>query len=126
MNGLERKMLLYMLYTPRTKESVIAYAMRPRLFQRQPHKLAVDHAFDSLEDRYLIEEFGEKELEAFYCDQELTVPCDPPSGFYMATYPGVDVGEEMQSDERRFWLPIIISTLISSVSLVASLLIALN
>ena len=124
MNKLERRMLLCALYTPRRKEDILKRAARLRV--RRPHRHALDHAFDNLEDQYMIEELGKKELEAFYRGEESDVSDDPPSGFYLATDYGVDAGEELLSDSRRFWVPIVVSTLISAASLVASILIALG
>ena len=125
MTSLEKDILLYILYTPRHKDDVVAYVKRFRPLRRKPDDYAINKAFDTLEDGYINEELGKEELAARRRGEEYSGIVSDFCNVFAATDPGVEIGEDLQEDRQRFWLPIIISSLISLLSLVVSLAVSL-
>lgn len=81
----------------------------------------LEDALDFLEDNLLIEEATVSELDAIKNGLPLKDDSSVLSGTYFITEEGIQVIEEQKEERKRFYLPFVITTVISIVSLIVSI-----
>ena len=122
LNILEKKILLFVLHVPRSKNDIINHLNRKRLFRKYTARDLAE-AFYSLECAYIIEELGEKELQSFRNGIFFSGVVSDFCGFYVATDEiGVPLGDSILQESRRFIVPLVFSIVLSLLSLSVSIL----
>ena len=122
MTNLQYLILKYLLYTPRTIDQIAARLNRFRV--RKIKRPLIERAVNALDEEYIIEELGKKEKRRLETTgEETTGAINDWSGFYIATGDyGLELGEDLCEDRRRFYMPFLFSALFSGLSILISVL----
>ena len=122
MTHLQESVLKYLLRKPHTIDQTFKRLNRFRI--RKIKRPYIERAFDYLECQYLIEELGADEMERLMKTGEETYGyIGDFSGYYIATEDlGVELCESLIEERRRFYLPLVISWLLTVISIAISIL----
>ncbi len=122
MTQLQESVLKYLLRKPHTIDQTVKHLNRFRI--RRIKRPYIERAFDCLEDQYLIEELGSDEMDRLVKTGEETCGVIADfNGYYIATEDnGVELCESLIEERRRFYLPLVISWLLTLISIAISVL----